>query len=249
MIFYSANSAPSAGEWRQAADYVRQQSDRTADAPAELIVFAPLWTDPIGRQYFGDQMSIEMAARMDAARYGRIWEISIGRARATETRGLAVESTSHFGPLQVRAFAQEPVLVVQDFTADWRQAEVGGQMQGRPNLGLQEVGFEPHRCIKVVPKPNQVASMRFGAATLGSHLVAYVGLADIFTRRDIREPGRFEILIDDKLVSTANVTVDNGWQRVEVPTTSGSASVEFRMTAVGKGARDRRICFAAEARQ
>ncbi len=249
MVFYSGHSATSADEWREAADYVWAERSGGSGAYSDLVVFAPAWVDPLGRQYFGDQMSIEMAARMDAARYERIWEISIEGARASETNGLALTSTRQFGPLRVREFSQVPAVVAFDFRAGWKQAEVSGQMQGRPNLGLQEVGFQAHRCIKVVPKPDMTATMRFGSVTLGSHLVAYVGLADVFTRRDIREPGRFEILVDDQIVSTTEVTVDNGWQRVEVATKAGQASVEFRMTAVGKGARDRRICFAAEARQ
>jgi hypothetical protein len=249
MVFYSSGRSPEAGQWTAAADHVRGQSGGADADSGNLIVFAPRWVDPVGRQYFGDQMNIEMAARMDAAQYARIWEVSIGGARASETLGLVAHSTKHFGALRVRQYIQEPSVVAFDFTAGWKQAEVSGQMQGRPNFGLQEVGFQAHRCIKVVPKPDQTAVMRFGSATLGTHLVAYVGLADVFTRRDIREPGRFEVVVNDKVLASADVTVDNGWQRVEVATEVGRGSVEFRMTAVGKGARDRRICFAAEARQ
>ena len=194
-------------------------------------------------------MDIEMAARMDASRYSRIWELSVGGARAPETAGAKRNGTRSFGPIEVRTYIQEPALVVTDFSADWQRAAVSGQMQGRPNLSLQEVGFAPHRCIKVVPRPNQTVSMRYESVNIGNEIVAYVGLADVFTRRDVRAPGRFEILVDDASVALATVTVDNGWQRVQAPTDSGQGSVEFRLTAVGDGARDRRICFAAEARQ
>jgi hypothetical protein len=186
---------------------------------------------------------------MDASGYERIWEISVSGARSPETAGLRSLQTKSFGPLRLRVLKQVPVQLTEDFTSNWKRAEVSGQMQGRPNLALQEVGFEPHRCVKVVPKPNQSASMRYESVLLGREIVAYVGLADVFTRRDIRDPGQFEIFVDGKSVVSAKVTVDNGWQRVVAPTSPGSASVEFRFSALGERARDRRICFAAEARR
>jgi hypothetical protein len=239
-----ANSdTPSAQDWRAAADHVRGHR-----AAGDLIVFAPGWIDPVGREYLGDQMSIEMAGRMDAARYERIWELSVRGAEAPESRGLSPVSTKHFGSLTLREFEQTPAQVSEDFTTNWARAAVSGQMQGRPNLSLQEVGFEPHRCIKVVPQPNQTASMRFEGVTLGTRIVGYVGLADVFTRRDIREPGRLELLVNDESRATISAGVDDGWQRFEVETEAGQGTVEFRLSAVGPKARDRRICFAAEAR-
>ncbi len=249
MVHAAGNEAPSPAQWEAAATYVREARGEPNLAQPDLIVFAPSWIDPVGRQFLGDQMDIAMAARMDASRFGRIWELSIRDARAAETTGLPQESTKNFGPLRLRVFKQVSPTVTEDFTAGWKEAALSGQMQGRPNLSLQEVGFEPHRCIKVVPKPNKSVSMRFEAASLGNEIVAYVGLADVFTRRDVRDPGKLEILVNDTIVATKVVTVDNGWQRVVAATSPGTGSVEFRLSAVGEGARDRRICFAAEARQ
>ena len=249
VIAAAGQKNPKPADWQSAAAYVRAERAALESPGSDLIVFAPRWIDPIGRQYLGDQMDIPMAARMDASGYGRIWELGVGGARAPETAGAQIEHTRSFGPIDVRAYVQTPALVATDFTADWKRAVVGGQMQGRPNLSLQEVGFEPHRCVKVVPKPNQTVTMRYESVRLGSEIVAYVGLADVFTRRDVRSPGRMEIFVNDAMVASATATVDNGWQRVVAPTTNGQASVEFRFTAVGEGARDRRICFAAEARQ
>lgn len=249
LIAAAERKSPEAADWQSAATYITAQRAALESPASGLIVFAPRWIDPIGRQYLGDQMDIEMAARMDASRYSRIWELSVGGARAPETAEAKMQGTQSFGPIEVRTYLQEPALVATDFTSDWKRAAVSGQMQGRPNLSLQEVGFAPHWCVKVVPKPNQTVSMRFDSVSLGNEIVAYVGLADIFTRRDVRSPGSFEILVDGASVALATVTVDNGWQRVRAPTDGGHASVEFRFTAVGEGARDRRICFAAEARQ
>ncbi len=60
------------GAWHAAAQVVRD-----GYRPGDLIVFAPAWIDPIGRWQLGDLIPIEAAARMDAARYGRIWELAI----------------------------------------------------------------------------------------------------------------------------------------------------------------------------
>lgn len=249
VLAASGHRSPKTEDWVAAADYVKQSRSPVDASVSDLIVFAPSWIDPLGRQFLGDQISIEMAARMDASRYGRIFELSIGGASAPETRGLPVVSTQEFGKLRVREFTRKPAILATDFTASLKRAVVSGQMQGRPSLSLEEVGFAPHRCIKVVPRPNQEVSLRFESVILGSEIVAYLGLADVFTRRDLRAPGRLEILVNDTLVAEAKATVDNGWQRVRAETKPGQASVEFRLTAVGDNARDRRICFAAEARQ
>jgi hypothetical protein len=87
----------------------------------------------------------------------------------------------------------------------------------------------------------------FASARLGSALVGYVGLADVFTRRDDREPARLEVLVGGELVAERTVGVNDGWVRFDAATTPAeSAEVEFRATALGK---NRLVCFAAEARQ
>lgn len=237
-----ATASPEA--WLEVASAVRGERQE-----GELIVFAPSWIDPVGRQYLGDQMDIDMAARMDAARYSGVWEVSLDGARAPEARGLKSDSSRRAGPLRLRHYPQVPVNVLYDFTANWREGKASGPMQGRPNLSLEEVGFEPHRCIKVVPRPDETAIVTFSNVPLGRSIVGYVGLADIFTRRDIRDPGRLAVLVDGKLGVSVTAGIDDGWKRFEVPTPGGSGDVEFRLTAVGAEARDRRICFAAEARE
>ena len=234
---------PTPSDWNRAAEFVRSQSQ-----DGDLIVFAPLWIDPVGRHYLGDRISVAMAASMDAAGYATIWELSFGGHRSRHTGGLARAQSQAFGPLTVHQYRQTPALVSYDFTASHKRAKVSGPMHGRPNLGLQEVGFEPHQCVKVVPRPDQSASLLFESVALGSKIVGYVGLADVFTRRDVREPGQLELFVNGASVATVVAGVDDGWRRFEVETTRGQGSVEFRLTALGPGARDRRICFAAEAR-
>jgi hypothetical protein len=74
-----AGEVPGDAAWHAAAERVRAGFRR-----GDLIVFAPAWVDPVGRMHLGDLIPIEAAARMDAARYGRIWSWrSAARARPT----------------------------------------------------------------------------------------------------------------------------------------------------------------------
>lgn len=225
---------PGDGDWARAAAAVRERK-----APGELVVFAPRWVDPVGRLHAGDLLSVEDAARMDAARYSAIWELSIRGARAPETRGLRAASTERFGGVTVRRYEQEPVVVVSDLVA----------LAPPGKVVLAEVGFAPHRCVQLVPPPGRSTPLSFGTVELGSTLVGYVGLADVFTRRDVRDPGQLELTIDGAVVATVEVGVDDGWVRFEAATTPGPHTVEVVATAIGPKARDRRICFAAEARR
>src|SRR3954467_3845068 len=86
--------APSDEDWKAAAAVVR-----AGFRPGDLIVAAPAWADPVMRMHLGDLVPVKMAARLDSARYGRIWVIGQRGARADETRGAAVAQTSRNGAL------------------------------------------------------------------------------------------------------------------------------------------------------
>ena len=60
--------APSDADWRAAAATVR-----AGFRPGDLIVAAPDWADQVMRLHLGDLVPVKVAARLDAARYGRIW--------------------------------------------------------------------------------------------------------------------------------------------------------------------------------
>ena len=223
-----AGSVPGDDAWGRAAQVVR-----AAHQPGDLIVFAPGWADPVGRLHLGDLIPVEMAARMDAARYGRIWELSIRGARAPETAGLTPALEQDTGGVTVRRFERAPAVVVSDVLA-----------AGQP-VTLAEVGFEPHRCIQVTPSPGHPVRITL-KLTLGTRLVGYAGLADVFTRRDIRAPGSLAVEIGGTQVAAVHPGVDDGWVRFEAQTTPGPADVTFVASA---DAPQRLLCFAAEARQ
>src|SRR5690606_23835439 len=76
----TAASTPTDRAWAKAAERVRAEH-----RPGDLLVFAPSWIEPVGRLHLGDLIPVDMAARMDAARYGRITEVSVRGERAPET--------------------------------------------------------------------------------------------------------------------------------------------------------------------
>jgi hypothetical protein len=235
---------PDDAAWARAAAAVRARH-----RDGELIVFAPPWVDPVGRMHLGDLISVDMAARMDGARFGAIVEVAIRGARAPEAAALTATATEDFDGVVVRWFSRAPAVVVADVRERLAGIKVTGAVARGPSLELAEVGFAPRRCVEVVPQPGQAVRVTFPQLPLGGALVGYVGLADVFTRRDVRAPGKLEVEIGGRVVAQATAGVDDGWVRFEAPTTPGAADVTFVATAVGAGARDRLICFAAEARR
>lgn len=235
-----AHAVPDDDAWKEAAAAVRAGYQR-----GDLIVFAPEWADPIGRLHLGDLIPVDMAARMDAARFGRIWEVSIRGAHHLDVAGLDPVSEESHGGVHVARYERAPAVVISDVREKLAGVAPISGARG-PTLELAEVGFAPHRCIQIVPVPGTPARLTFPQLALGSELVGYVGLADVFTRRDIRAPGRLDVEIGGKVVASATAGVDDGWVRFAAPTTAGTFDVTFIASA---DAPNRQICFAAEARR
>ena len=234
----SAVPASDGAGWRAAAAQVR-----AGYRPGDLIVFAPDWIDPVGRMQLGDLIPIEAAARMDAARYGRIWELAIRGARSPDVAGLTPALAADHGGVAVRRYERAPAIVVGDVVERLATATSDGP---RPTLELTEVGFAPHRCLQISPAPGAPVRIAFPRLPLGRELVGYVGIADVFTRRDVRSPGRLDVEIAGRIVASATAGVDDGWVRFAAPTSPGPADVVFIARATDP---NRRICFAAEARR
>ncbi len=226
-----ASAVPGDDAWDRAAKIVR-----AAFRPGDLIVFAPGWEDPVGRMHLGDLMSIEMAARDDAAPYGRIWELSTRGAHAAEVDGLALVEERD-DDVTVRRYEQTPAQIVSDLRE---------HVPALATLELAEVGFAPHRCLQVTPAPGRPVVLAFPQTALGTTLVGYVGLADVFTRRDIRAPGHLSVSIGGAEVASATPGVDDGWVRFTAPTTPGTADILVTLTA---DAPQRKICFSITGRK
>lgn len=232
---HAAHAVPDDAAWERAAKVVRAEF-----RPGDLIVFAPAWADPIGRLHLGDLIPIATAARMDDARFGTIWELSIRGAGAPELAALRPALVID-GEVEIRKFQQTPVTVVSDVLDHLAELTSDGV---KPTLELAEVGFAPHRCLQLEPPDHGVVTMKV-PMQLGTSLVGYVGLADVFKRRNIRTPGTLEIRVGpaSRIVTFG---VDDGWVRFELPTTPGAGEVEFLASAISH---ERLICFAAEARE
>ena len=73
---------PTPAQWRAAAAYLR-----TAKQPGDLVTSAPLWTDPLARQYFADVIPLADSARPDATRYRRALVATIRGGENPDLRG------------------------------------------------------------------------------------------------------------------------------------------------------------------
>jgi hypothetical protein len=226
-----AAAVPGDDAWERAAKIVR-----AAFRPGDLIVFAPGWEDPVGRLHLGDLMSIEMAARDDAAPYARIWELSTRGAHASEVDGLALVE-ERADEVTVRRYEQTPAQIVSDLR---------DHVVAPATLELAEVGFAPHRCLQVTPQPGKEVPLAFPQTQLGTKLVGYVGLADVFTRRDIRAPGHLVVKIGGAEVARVDPGVDDGWVGFSIPTTPGVADIVVTASA---DAPQRKICFSITGRK
>lgn len=236
----AATSVPGDQSWSKGAEVVR-----AGYQPGDLIVFAPGWVDPVGRMHLGDLIPIDVAARMDAARFARIWEVSIRGARSPDTAGLQPTMVTEAHGIEIRKYERAPVEVLADVRDRVATATVLKGGRG-PSLEVAEVGFAPHRCIQVVPTPDIPMQITFPGVPLGTQLVGYVGIADVFTRRDNRAAAQLEVEIGGRVVARARAGVDSGWVRFAGTTTPGTADITFVARSAGA---NRLICFAAETRR
>ncbi len=236
---HDATSVPGDEAWEAAAKVVH-----TGYRPGDLIVFAPAWNDPVGRMHLGDLIAIHDAARMDAARYGRIWELAIRGAHAPDVTGEPVFAEEIDG-IAVRRYERAPAIVTADLRERLATAKVEGTRARGPVVELQEVGFAPHECILVATGAGPV-KLTFPLVPLGSELVGYAGIADVFTRRDNRLPGRIQVAVHDVLVADRALGVDDGWVRFAATTAALPDEVTVTLSSDAPG---RQICFAIEARR
>ncbi len=97
-------------DWMAARAYVVAQA-KTED----LVLFAPRWADPIGRETFGaDVASVEREARADDTRFPRAFEVAIHGAHASELAGWRKSSEQRFGGVTVTAWENPAAAHVLD---------------------------------------------------------------------------------------------------------------------------------------
>jgi hypothetical protein len=221
-------AAPAQDDWQA----VREAVDG-GFAAGDLVVFAPAWMDQVGRLHLGHHLSVDDVARLDAARYRRIWEISARGAAAPEATGRLSREETH-GALRLRLFEREPARVVWDL---------------RSRSELLEVDYQGRRCA-VVRAPGRLDA---GVVPLGSTLVVRAGLTDFRARRDNRAFARVDVLVDGAVAASASIGSESGWVALpEIATAAGSGRVVFtveRDPDRGGEPAILNVCIAAEARQ
>ena len=98
-------------DWLAARDAV------TAIAkPDDLVVFAPRWTDPLARRYFGDEIAtLEREARPDETRFPRAIEVSIRGEHAPALEGWREVASQRVGAVTLRTLANPAPAVLADY--------------------------------------------------------------------------------------------------------------------------------------
>jgi hypothetical protein len=248
------------GDWRAAAAEVRGGFQ-----PGDLIVFAPAWVAPIGRTYLGDLIPVEMAARADADRYGRVWEVAIRGAHAPEARSAEAVHTNQHGRVAVALYRKQAAEPVYDFTAHASEAHVsaggrgclpGGDPPGFACAGARveprtlEADFRPHRGILTPASAAGPVAVVFEAVPLGRTLVGYTAIHDYYARKNSDAPVDFRVLIDGRERLRVRARNEDGWRRFELDTAAEQGSphsVSFEVSAGNPAWRS--FGFHAEARK
>ena len=219
-------SAATDADW-QAARAVVERERR----PGDLIVFAPAWVDPVGRRWLGDWLTLDDVARMDEARYGRVWELSVRGAAFGLDGEVALEEQA--GAVRVRRFDRDAAGVLWD-------------LRGRSQL--LEVDYQGRRCVPIAV-PGRLDA---GTIPLGRTLAVRAGISDFRNRRDNRAFAQVRVVVDGNELAQATVGSESGWVPLSAATTPGTGRLVIEATVDPNHPATPAVlslCVAAEARQ
>ncbi len=94
------STVASDAEWEAAKNAIAGEV-----GPDDLVIFAPFWADPIGREHFGDALAgVRREARPDETRYARAFEVAIRGAHRDELRGWKKASERSVGPFTIGVY-------------------------------------------------------------------------------------------------------------------------------------------------
>lgn len=264
--FVSPRAAPTDQNWQEAAAVVRRDF-----RPGDLIVAAPGWADPFLRLYLGDLLTVEAEARMDDARFPRVWEIGQRGARAEEARG-EVRQDEVVGHLRVRLWERPARAVAYDFVARWRDAVVTRwdlatkqPAHCAPNAdatgvacpgsdlavseALAEVDTRLRRAVLAPPLPGALLAVEYPAVPLSQELAVRTGLHDVWARKYGTGTVYLKVLIDGRPVAEVVTRNRSGWLATTVDTRAWAgrtAPVRFEISSSAPAFRQ--FAFAAESR-
>jgi hypothetical protein len=101
-------------DWKAAREVVAAEA-----RPEDLVVFAPRWTDPVGRELFGPRLAtVEREARPDESRFPRAFEVAIRGAHDPSLAGWRRAAERRFGAVTVTTWENpSPVRVLDDLVS------------------------------------------------------------------------------------------------------------------------------------
>lgn len=257
--------APTANDWKAATDQLRGQF-----RPGDLLVAAPAWSDPVMRLHAGDLLPIPVAARMDDARFGRVWVISQRGAHAAEESGRVQAYAGRFGALTLGRFEGAAAQITYDFLERWQDAYVTHwDLAARvatpcpwahdgfacPISGttvrrtLVEVDQTIRRALLAPPAAGAIITIEFGSVSLGRELMVTAGLHDTWARKS---PGtvNLEVWIAGQRAHSATIGNRSGWLPLRIDTTARDGqTVPVRFQISSPRPALRHFAFAAEARR
>jgi hypothetical protein len=125
-----ANSAVSEEDWTAARAALEAEA-----RPADLVVFAPRWIDPLARQHFGSGIaSVAREARPDETRFARAIEVSVRGMHAPELRGWRVAGEKRVGAILLTTLENpSPATVIDDLVLHMNAA--GARVSRADSLG------------------------------------------------------------------------------------------------------------------
>lgn len=225
--------APSEADWQAAS-----QTIRSAFRPGDLIVAAPAWADPVMRLHLGDLVSVDMATRLDAAAYGRVWEVTQRGARAPEATGRVVFESRH-GNLTVRRLERTPAEVKFDFVAAWQQARVSRQAGGAevpcalgpdriqcPDFGwnsvkpaVLEIDFGLREALYAQPVGGANLVISYDDVPMGRRLTVAAGLHHVWLRKAGEGKVNLEVFVGDRSLGRIQVGNRSAWSPHDFDTT------------------------------
>jgi hypothetical protein len=96
-----------------------RQAVEFAARPEDLVVFAPSWADPLGREFFKDGLAtVEREARPDDTRFPRAFVVSIRGARLSELEGWKEGERTRFGAVTVTTYTNpKPITIIDDLVS------------------------------------------------------------------------------------------------------------------------------------
>ena len=161
-----------ASDWRAAREVVK-----TLARPEDLVLVAPRWADPLGREYLGsDVLTVEREARADETGFPRAIQVSFGRARAPELRGWRLSAEQRVGGLIVATLENPaPVQVLDRLLAH----------QGPEHMRVSQLSRGQETDCPFTRSAVQAGSLGFGPAVPGQLFMCpgggFVGVSIIAT--------------------------------------------------------------------